>query len=402
LLRYDAYDSDVQLLDVRGSVHFRGLSLVPAAQQPSWDYHPDLPRVRSELAELPALVDQQDIWKLRRLLARVEAGEAHVLHVGECAELFAMANPQQVQRRVSLYLQLADQLADRTGRDVVLLARMAGQYAKPRSQSVETLADGRRIPAYRGDAVNGLQVSAAGRQADPRRLLTSYSRSRLTLDQLRGRLYMGQPVFVSHEALLRDYEEPLTRGDGHPYSAGAHLVWIGDRTRRLWNWHIQWARLVANPVGVKIGPTATPSDVIDIVRALNPRREPGRLTLIARMGSEAAADRLGSLTRSVAASRLPTIWQCDPMHGNTRKLGSTKLRLLPDLRVEITTFVRTLRTAGCHPGGLHLEITPEPVNECHEQLSSAAHHVSNPPCDPRLNPEQAMEVVDHFADEVGS
>lgn len=402
LLRHDAFDSYVQLLDIQGPPQLRGLSHLPAAQQPPWEYHPDLGRVRAELAELPALVDHRDIRALRQLLSRVEAGAAHLLHVGECAELFSMASERHVERRVSLYRRMANHLADRTGREVVLLTRMAGQHAKPRSQPSETLPDGGEILTYRGDAVNGIDATVAGRQVDPWRMLTSYGRSRDTLEHLRDHLHIGHPVFVSHEALLRDYEEPMTRGDDGLYSVSGHLVWIGDRTRRLWNWHIQWASLIANPVGVKIGPTATLYDVFDLVRALNPWREQGRLSLIARMGATGATDRLGSLTRAVAESRSPVLWQCDPMHGNTRKLGETKLRLLSDVRAEITAFVQTLRRAGCHPGGLHLEVTPEDVSECHEDMSSTAGHDSSPPCDPRLNPNQAMEIVDHFANEISN
>lgn len=399
MLRYDVY-AGAQRLDLRGSVGFRGLHYTPAAQQPSWGYHPELERIRAELSELPALVEEDEVWLLRRLLARVEAGAAYVLHVGECAELFTMASPHGIDRRADLYRQLADHLARRTGRDVVLLTRMAGQHAKPRSQSTETLPDGRRLTAYRGDAVNSLLGSTGARQPNPWRLLTSYHRSRDTLRQLAGQRHLGHPVFVSHEALLRDYEEPLTRGDRTPYAASAHLVWIGDRTRRLWNWHVQWARLIANPVGVKLGPTATAGDMVEIVRTLNPRRESGRLTLIARMGADAAAHRLGELTSTAGTAGASVLWQCDPMHGNTRKLGAAKLRLLPDIKAEITSFVRTLESAGCHPGGLHLEITPDDVRECHHELPETDDHRSNPPCDPRLNPEQAMEVVDHFADQV--
>ncbi|GAB3433145.1 3-deoxy-7-phosphoheptulonate synthase class II [Flindersiella endophytica] len=391
----------MQLLDVRGSVRFQGLNHVPAAQQPAWDYHTELGPVRAELAEVPALVDEQEIWTLRQLLAEVESGNAHVLHVGECAELFTMANPQQVERRVALYVELADHLASRTGRNVVLVARMAGQHAKPRSQSVERLIDGTVLPAYRGDAVNSLDVSAAGRHANPRRLLTSYQRSYDTLRCLQDRRHQSHPVFVSHEALLRDYEEPLTRGGHLAYAGSAHLVWIGDRTRRLWNWHVQWARLVSNPVGVKIGPTTSPSDLTDLIHALNPRREPGRLSLITRMGATAAGERVRELIRAAASCRSPIVWQCDPMHGNTHKLGNAKLRLLPDLRAEVTAFVGAMRAARSHPAGLHLEVTPEAVNECREDLPADGKHHESPPCDPRLNPQQALEIVDHFANELG-
>jgi 3-deoxy-7-phosphoheptulonate synthase len=252
---------------------------------------------------------------------------------------------------------------------------------------------------YRGDAVNDIAVTATGRRADPWRLLTSYDRSRDTLRHLQSTL--PRPLFVSHEALLRDYEEPLTRGGPALYSAGGHLVWIGERTRNFRHWHVRWAASIVNPIGVKIGPTTSRYDVIDLVQTLNPHEQHGRLSLIARMGA-AEAGRLGPLAQAVADRDAPVLWQCDPMHGNTRQLNGTKLRLLPDIRAEISDFVRTLRGHGCHPGGLHLEVTPEAVRECHEDVSSAAGFNACPPCDPRLNSDQALEIVDHFADEIGN
>jgi 3-deoxy-7-phosphoheptulonate synthase len=392
-------DTDLRRPRGQSADRIQGLNQRAAAQQPRWEDDPALPTIRAQLASLPPLVQQRDIRALRRLLARAEAGGTYVLHVGECAETFAMASASGIEQRISLYRRLANHLAERTGREVVLIARMAGQHAKPRSQSMEALPDGEKIPVYRGDAVNSIDAISQGRQPDPSRLLTSYQCSRETLDTLRGRLHSGHPIFVSHEALLRDYEAPLTRGDDLLYSCSGHLPWIGERTRGLGDWHIQWAASIANPVGLKIGPTATHYDVVDLVRALNPRNESGRLNLITRMGA-AATDRLGALAHAVAELRTPVVWQCDPMHGNTRLVGSTKLRLLPDLRAEVTAFVRTLRQARCHPGGLHLEVTPEDVHECHEHMPSDATPGSNPPCDPRLTAHQAFEIVDHFADEI--
>lgn len=399
MLRYYACDSDVQLRDIQMSAQRRGLSRVPAAQQPPWDRHPQLGPVREELVALPALVNHGDIRALRQLLSRVEAGAALLLHVGECAELFSMANPRHVERRIPLYHRMADHLADRTGREVVLIARMAGQHAKPRTEAYAALPDGTKVLTYRGDAVNRLDETAIARVANPRRLLMSYSRSSDTLEYLRADRHGGRRVFVSHEALLRDYEEPMTRGEDVLYSGSAHLVWVGERTRNLWNWHVQWAALIVNAIGVKIGPTSTPYDVVNLVQALNPWCESGRLSLITRMGAAKLADRLGSLIRAVSYAGSPVLWQCDPMHGNTRKVGETKLRFLSDLRAEVSTFVHTLRRHGQYPGGLHLEVTPDDVQECYEDPSCVV-GTSNPPCDPRLNQGQAMEIVDHFADEI--
>ncbi|MEH1127373.1 3-deoxy-7-phosphoheptulonate synthase [Micromonospora sp. CPCC 206061] len=408
---------DVALLDTQRAAQLRVLDRLPAGQQPPWHDHPELPRVRQELAGMVPLVDQDQIRKLRQLMSRVQHGAALLLHVGECAETFAMSTPVHVQSRIELYGRMADHLADRTGRDVVVVARMAGQHAKPRSEPMEILPSGELLPTYRGDAVNRAEPRAMARRADPARLLASYYRSRDTLEMLRGRLVRGQRVFVSHEALVRDYETALTRlaeestapsaDTGAHYhwaqlfALSGHLLWIGDRTRQLANWHVQWASSVANPIGVKLGPGAAGTDVVNLARALNPRREQGRLSLIPRIGAVAAAARLPDLVQAGLDIGVPIVWQCDPMHGNTRKLDRTKLRLLPDIRTEISTFVQTLRRLGCRPGGLHLEVTPEPVQECHEELALAVGSESHPPCDPRLNPSQAMDIVDHFANEIG-
>jgi 3-deoxy-7-phosphoheptulonate synthase len=395
VLRYYAVDSALEALGGPASAHRHGLGRVPAAQQPSWEYHPDLARVREELATSAPLVDVHQIRDLRTRLARVEAGSGYLLHVGECAELFSMATPQHVERRAALYERMAKHLADRTGQEVVLIARIAGQHAKPRSEPFMMLPDGSLIPTYRGDAVNQLGEEVSVRAADPRRMLESYWRSRETVDYLQGKR-----VYLSHEALLRDYEEPMTRGDDVLYSGGAHLVWIGERTRNVWNWHVQWAALITNPVGVKLGPTVATRNVVDLVQALNPWRETGRLSLITRMGADLARDRLVAPIRAISYSRTPVVFQCDPMHGNTRKSGRSKVRFLTDIRGEISAFVQTLRAAGFHPGGLHLEVSPDDVTECHEDSSCVVGGDSAPPCDPRLNPEQAMAIVDHFATEV--
>ncbi|WP_407564815.1 3-deoxy-7-phosphoheptulonate synthase [Streptomyces sp. 184] len=382
--------------------HLDVWSRLAAAQQPSWEYAPELGQARAELGVKPALVEEPDVLALRGLLARVEAGDAHLLHVGECAELFEMAEPVYVGERLRLYQRMADRLAERTGKEAVLLARMAGQHAKPRSSPTEVLPSGEELAIYRGDAVNRRTPEADARKPDPWRLLESYHASAETLELIRREPQGNHRVFVSHEALLRDYEEPMTRGRDTLYATTGHLVWIGERTRRLWNWHIQWARSLANPVGVKFGPSATPYDIFDVVRTLNPESESGRLSVILRMGAEGAADRIAPAIKAVTEASSPVLWQCDPMHGNTRKLGDSKFRLLPDLRSEVTTFVRSLRRAGHHPGGLHLEVTPYDVFECHESVATAADGHPAPPCDPRLNAEQAMEMVDHFAAEVAS
>ncbi|WP_040785686.1 3-deoxy-7-phosphoheptulonate synthase [Nocardia pneumoniae] len=393
----------VELLTPTGPAAARlaGLCNLPAEHQPPWHRSTELDQARAYLAHCPPLVHGADIGRLRDELALAEAGQAYVLHIGECAETFDMAATDHVVRRLRLYTSLADRLADRTGSKVVLVARMAGQYAKPRTQAIERTSDGTEVLTYRGDAVNSLAPVAATRRPDPQRLVAAYHHSRDTLVDLEiSRSARDRSLFVSHEALLRDYEEPLTRGGDTPYAASGHLLWIGDRTRRLWNWHVQWAAAISNPIAVKIGPSATGYDVFDLARTLDPRHEPGRLSLITRLGADAAERRLAPLLRIVTETRAPVLWQCDPMHGNTRVSTGGKVRLLGDIRSEITAFVRVLRGAGCHPGGLHLEVTPDEVTECREALSSASDDSQRPPCDPRLNPDQAAAIVDHFADAV--
>ena len=378
-----------------------GLANLPAEHQPPWDPRSDIGAVRTDLAQLPPLVRPAGIDALCGELARAQAGHAHVLHIGECAETFDMAGTGHIARRWELYRSLADRLAERTGREVVLVTRMAGQYAKPRSQAVEAADDGTQMLTYRGDAVNDRDPDAIARRPDPHRLLSAYRHSLDTLADLEALTAEGdRTAFVSHEALLRDYEAPLTQCGATAYAGTGHLVWIGDRTRRLWNWHIQWAASITNPVAVKIGPTATGYDVFDLARALDPRHQPGRLSLITRLGADTIAARLDPLLRIVTESRAPVLWQCDPMHANTRVIGGRKTRLLPDLRAEITGFAHTLRAAGAHPAGLHLEVSPDDVAECHETPESSSASSPAPPCDPRLNPAQAAQIIDHFAEAV--
>src|SRR5260221_7348105 len=222
-----AVGTGVRLLGARRTPRLAELGHLPAAQQPGWGDHPDLACIRAELADLPALVALPEIQALRTALTRVETGAAHLLHVGECAETFAMSDAAHVARRLALYRGLADHLADRTGREVVLVARLAGQHAKPRSEPTEALPDGDLVPVYLGDAVNAADPDALARRPAPWRLLSSYDHSLDTLRHLRAQPGPGRTAFVSHEALLRDYEEPLTRGGTQLYATSGHLVWIG-------------------------------------------------------------------------------------------------------------------------------------------------------------------------------
>lgn len=362
-------------------------------QQPLWEDTARVHDIRARLAAEEPLVAAGDVRRLHERLAEVASGKAYLLHVGECAETFAMSHPDHVRRRVALYRRLASRLATGSGRPVVLVTRMAGQYAKPRSSDVEILADGTTVPVYRGDAVNSLTPTPGGRRPDPQRLLSSMAHARRTLLAAHG-VPGDEPFHVSHEALLRDYEEPLTRETEHGLLAGSgHLLWLGERTRQPRRWHVKWASMISNPIGVKVGPDASTDDVAVLVGALDPGRTPGRLSLITRLGSRVA--RLPSLVRAVGGRQV--LWQCDPMHGNTRMHAGRKVRLLPDIHAEVARFVEYLRAAGAHPGGLHLEVTPDDVQECLESLTQVTQPRPAPPCDPRLNTAQAVAVVDEFA-----
>jgi 3-deoxy-7-phosphoheptulonate synthase len=370
---------------------------VDAAILPVWPSAEEADRVETELRGRPALVRYADCVALRGRLAQVAAGEAYLVQGGDCAELFAEVSARTTARKCAQLHALAGVVERSTGRPVVRVGRIAGQFAKPRSHSTETGPDGEPLPAYRGDAVNGLAATPAERVPDPWRMLAAYERSAEILGHLANR-----GVYTSHEALLSQYEEALTRVDpatGTWYGSSAHLLWIGDRTRHPGGPHVDLLAGVANPVAVKLGPTATAPEVAALVERLDPDRVPGRLLLVPRLGSERVCDLLPPLVAAVADTGARPVWVCDPMHGNTvRTPGGVKTRTVVDVVREVTGFVTVLRAAGVHPGGVHLEVTPDDVAECVEAPGEApAPHRYRSACDPRLNPGQARRVVAAFA-----
>ncbi|WP_371666584.1 3-deoxy-7-phosphoheptulonate synthase [Streptomyces sp. NBC_00289] len=380
------------------------LEILTAQQQPCWPDPAQVEDVRATLRSLAPLITVAELNTLRSRLELVESGRSLVLQGGDCAELFQEAGVETVNRKLDLLRRLSDACRSGTGMPVVTIGRLAGQYAKPRSQAEERLPDGRSVPSYRGDAVNGAAADPAARQHDPRRLLIAYARARHVLKHV-GATWREWPpeehVFVSHELLLKDYELPLVRGwDETHYASSGHFGWIGDRTRALDEWHVSFAENICNPVGVKIGPTAAPADVARLVARLNPLAEPGRLTLIVRMGAAAVEYALSPIVAAVARQGIPVTWLCDPMHGNTvTTTRGQKTRLMPAMMQEVTSFVAVLRGAGQWAGGLHIEVTPDHVVECAwhpDDLSSpqAARYTSA--CDPRLNTDQADALVRHF------
>jgi 3-deoxy-7-phosphoheptulonate synthase len=384
----------------------------PAPQQPGWPDTGELTLVREELAALPALVGPAACRRLREELAHVARGDAFVLQGGDCAEPFADSTPERITAKAAHLTELADTVAERTGRPVVRVGRFAGQYAKPRSQPTETLPDGTVLPVYRGDAVNRPEPDAEARRPDPRRLRAAYDRAAECLDALFLDGYLRQatgseeptPLYTSHEALLLDFEQPLLRPDGPGwYGSSAHLLWIGERTRQPDGPHIEFARSVSNPVGVKLGPGTEPADVRELCAALADGHPAGRLVLISRMGADQVERWLPALVEAAAPYRGRVVWLCDPMHGNTvRHASGRKTRLVTDMLAEVHGFFAALRAGGAIPGGLHLEMTADPVTECVDDHRALTDPGALPryrtTCDPRLDAAQARLLVEAAID----
>ena len=427
----------------------------PAAQQPDWPDAERLAAVTAELAGLPPLVFAGECDLLTDRLAAVTAGQAFVLQGGDCAETFAGSTAPAVRAKLRTLLQMAVVLTYGASVPVVKIGRMAGQFAKPRSRPTE-VREGVELLAYRGDAVNGLDFTAAARTPDPGRLLRAYHCSAVTLNLCRafttggyadlhqvhawnqdfvadspaGQRYErlageidralsfmracgADPAelrtvefYCSHEALLLDYDQALTRVDsrtGRAYDTSAHFLWIGERTRALDGAHIEFARSIANPIGIKLGPDTGPDEVLGLIEALNPERTPGRLTLITRMGAGRVRKALPPLVEAVTRTGAPVAWVCDPMHGNTFETPSGyKTRHFDDVLDELGGFFDVHRAAGTHPGGIHIEFTGDNVTECtggSYQLDAAdLHQRYETACDPRLNRSQALDLAFTVAD----
>jgi 3-deoxy-7-phosphoheptulonate synthase len=408
--------------------------------------------VAAELATMPPLVVPAEVDTLRSRLASVAKGEAFLLQGGDCAETFAGANAEQIREKLKTLLQMAIVLTYGASMPVVKVGRIAGQYAKPRSNPLETV-DGATLPSYRGDAVNDLARTVEARTPDPRRMLRAYHASAATLNLLRafatggdadlravhdwnkdfvrrspaGRRYesiatdidralafmaacgldldrlleaRGVELYSSHEALLLEYEAALTRRDerGRAYDLSGHLVWVGERTRAIDGAHVAFASGIANPIGVKLGPRATPEEAAALVDVLDPGREPGRVTVISRMGADRVHDLLPPIVEKVQGTGASVVWACDPMHGNTIESASgLKTRHFDDVMAEVTGFFEVHAALGTHPGGIHVELTGDNVTEClggGEAIGEAdlAGRYETA-CDPRLNTGQSLELA---------
>ncbi|WP_244894008.1 3-deoxy-7-phosphoheptulonate synthase [Planobispora rosea] len=372
-----------------------------AAQQPDWGDPVLLDHVTRTLHSAPPLVTAAECDRLSAAVARVGRGDGFLLQGGDCAERFCESGPAEVRAKLAQLYGLAEVIRAGTGCMAVPLGRLAGQYGKPRSASHERTAAGVVVPSYRGDAVNSPADDPRARHPDPARLLRAHECAQRVLRVVRDS-WAGRPeperAYVSHEALLLDYERPLLRGG---YATSAHSVWIGYRTRQPGGPHVAFARSVANTVGVKIGPGVTPAEAVRLSRLLNPENRDGRLVFIVRLGSTLVRSLLPEIVGEVARRGRTVVWLCDPMHGNTTRLGSgPKTRPMEAILEEVVAFVRVMRAQRGHPAGLHLEMTPEDVTEC---ITTPRPFRRPPPlpryrtaCDPRLNAAQAAEVVERF------
>jgi 3-deoxy-D-arabino-heptulosonate 7-phosphate (DAHP) synthase class II len=379
---------------------------LPAGQQPDWPDERSARDVLRRIRELPGLVSADECTTLLGSLAQVGEGRGFLVQGGDCAETFGSLSSIGLNSRCRLLTSMARTVTERSGRPAVIVGRMAGQYAKPRTAAAEDIATDAgttaTVPSYRGDMVNAAAPDPSGRQPDPSRMLTSYLHAAAALNALRIRP-AGEPwIYTSHEALVLGYEEALARFDqrtGEWFSSSAHLLWAGERTRARDGAHVRFLSGLANPVAVKIGPGATPGELLELCDVLNPARRPGRLTLVTRLGAATAATVLPPLIRAVNQVGHPVVWVCDPMHGNTRRTKSGyKTRDVAAVIAEIRDFFAVHRTLGTHPGGIHLELAGEHVTECVGGTASPVAedqvpHRYQTACDPRLSPAQALECA---------
>ncbi|WP_306368847.1 3-deoxy-7-phosphoheptulonate synthase [Nocardiopsis sp. CC223A] len=373
----------------------------PAPQQPEWAEDPRLSAVLERLRARPGLVRIEDVDRLNGLLALVAAGEAGVVIAGDCAEDPGRCDAGTVSAQKALIDTVAEVLASATGKPVVRVGRIAGQFAKPRSRPTEVVG-GRELPVYRGHLINGPGETPDDRVHDPGRLLACHDAARTVLEHLGWHPGRGGPsrtasLWTAHEALVLDYEVPALRrtADGRTLLTSTHWPWVGDRTRHPGGAHVALLSGIANPVACKVGPSATVEQVLEVCARLDPDRTPGRLTLVSRQGA-GGANALYRLVMAVRAAGHPVIWMSDPMHGNTiRTPSGLKTRYVPAIVREVREFRMAVQAAGGIAGGLHLEATHEPVTECVSDASEidrvGDRYTSL--CDPRLDPAQAVAVA---------
>jgi len=430
----------------------------PIKQQPVYPDIEELKRVESELKSYPPLVFAGEVRDLREHFARVTRGEAFLLQGGDCAESFSEFHAANIRDTFKVMLQMAVVMTFSGGRPVVKVARMAGQFAKPRSTDTEVI-NGVELDSYRGDIINGIEFTPQARRPDPQRLIRAYNQSAATQNLLRAFAQGGfadlkkvhkwnsdfvasspqgaryeelarkidesiafmeaiginsentsklrrTDLYTSHEALLLNYEEAFTRVDsltGDWYDTSAHMLWIGDRTRQLDGAHVEYMRGIQNPIGVKAGPSTNPDELIRLIDKVNPENIAGKLNIIVRMGANKVQEHLPALIRAVEREGRHILWSCDPMHGNTIKSSNGfKTRPVDEILKEMKQFFAVHKAEGTYAGGVHFEMTGKNVTEClggafqitEEDLGSRYHTH----CDPRLNADQALELAFMIAD----
>ncbi|ANS67681.1 phenazine biosynthesis protein PhzC [Streptomyces lincolnensis] len=368
---------------------------LPAAQQPPWPDEWQTAKARTALAGMPPLVSEAELAGLRALLADAAMGRYCLIQAGDCAEDPDDCTPGPLRRKAELLEGLAGLMGRAAGVPALKVGRIAGQFAKPRSKSVEETPAG-PLPAYRGPMVNRPEPTDRSRRPDPARILDCYQAASSAMAVLRAQdgPAMAGRLWTSHEALVLDYELPLVRRNalGELLLTSTHWPWIGERTRNPDGAHVRLLAQVVNPVACKVGATATAAEVLRLCEVLDPHRIPGRLTLIARFGAGQVAHRLPALVEAVARDGHPVLWLCDPMHGNTTSLpDGCKTRAVKAVLHEAAEFQTAVRAAGSRPAGLHLEVTPEKVLECHGEDGLVGRRTSL--CDPRLNSAQAALVA---------
>ena len=432
----------------------------PVKHQPTYSDMNALKLTEEKLKSLPPLVFAGEARTLKEKLASVSEGNAFLLQGGDCAESFAEFNADNLRDTFRVILQMAAVLTYGASLPIVKVGRLAGQFAKPRSEPTES-RDGITLPSYLGDIINGIDFIDKDRKPDPERMIKAYSQAASALNLLRAFATGGYAdlhevhrwnleflegssqdskyrliadrigecldfmkacginkntagliskvdFFTSHEALLLGYEQSLTRVDsltGDYYDCSSHMLWIGERTRSLDEAHVEFMRGIGNPIGVKIGPTTSPEDIIKLINKLNPKNEAGKLTLISRMGKEKIGDILPSLVKKVDQEGMKVVWSCDPMHGNTFKAQTGyKTRAFDNIMNEVEQFFQIHRSEGTYAGGIHLEMTGQDVTECvgglqeiKEENLGDRYHTH---CDPRLNANQGLELAFRLSEEL--
>jgi 3-deoxy-7-phosphoheptulonate synthase len=372
----------------------------PARQMPIYADPPKLSQIEARLAEAGPVIAIEDAARLRARMADLADGRGFLLQGGDCAESFDDPVAEQVAGIVGLFDAMTDLIRPAVNGPLIEVARIAGQFAKPRSAQFET-HEGVTLPAYRGDIVNGIDFEAEAREADPSRMIRAHMQSVGTAASLAAARGAGSPIFTSHEALLLPYEEPLTRRDaaGRWWATSGHMLWLGDRTRQIDGAHVEYLRGIDNVIGVKCGPSLTGDELNRLIDLLDPLGRPGKLVLIGRFGSKKIGELLPPLIRSVKGR--PVAWTIDPMHGNTTVSGTRKVRRLPDILAEIDAFFAIAKAEGVHGGGVHLEMSALNVTECLGGRGPASLDELEKnwltACDPRLNRTQAVDLAAHVA-----